>query len=362
MVIPFGGGSSISGSLQAESGETRPVISIDMGRLNRVLWVDATSQLACVQAGVFGPDLERSSSAGLDAAATSPTASRTRRWAAGSLRAPRVCSPTATAMSPSSRAGCGWSPRRACSSCDRCRARRPARACARWCWAARVGWGSSPRRRSTSAACRPSAGSSATCSPTWAAGLAAMRDLAASEASPSVTRVSDAHESAFSFAMRNAPTPLDRLKSKALQAFLRRKGWDLEAMCLSFIGYEGTRPPRGGPAQARRADRQAPRRAVHRQSPGELYDQKKFDTPYIRDFLLDRGAPADVSETSAPWSELQRGLRQRDGGRSRRLRPAWRTRLSDVPPVALLPRGCLPLLHLRAQPAGSETPWRTTAW
>lgn len=39
--------------------------------------------------------------------------------------------------------------------------------------------------------------------------------------------------------------------------------------------------------------------------PGELYDQKKFDTPYIRDFLLDRGALADVSETSAPWSQLE---------------------------------------------------------
>jgi alkyldihydroxyacetonephosphate synthase len=28
--------------------------------------------------------------------------------------------------------------------------------------------------------------------------------------------------------------------------------------------------------------------------PGVLYDQKKFDTPYIRDFLLDRGAIGDV--------------------------------------------------------------------
>ena len=35
-----------------------------------------------------------------------------------------------------------------------------------------------------------------------------------------------------------------------------------------------------------------------------LYDQKKFDTPYIRDFLLDRGGAADVSETAAPWSKL----------------------------------------------------------
>src|SRR5690606_20375009 len=38
--------------------------------------------------------------------------------------------------------------------------------------------------------------------------------------------------------------------------------------------------------------------------PGILYDQKKFDTPYLRDFLLDRGAAGDVSETAAPWSRL----------------------------------------------------------
>ena len=35
-----------------------------------------------------------------------------------------------------------------------------------------------------------------------------------------------------------------------------------------------------------------------------IYDQKKFDTPYIRDFLLDRGGAADVSDTAAPWSKL----------------------------------------------------------
>ncbi|MCY7412263.1 MAG: FAD-binding oxidoreductase, partial [Salinibacterium sp.] len=38
--------------------------------------------------------------------------------------------------------------------------------------------------------------------------------------------------------------------------------------------------------------------------PGILYDQKKFDTPYLRDFLLDMGAAGDVSETAAPWSKL----------------------------------------------------------
>ena len=99
---------------------------------------------------------------------------------------------------------------------------------------------------------------------------------------------------AFSFATRTDPTPLDRVKSKALQLFLERKGWDLEAMCLSFIGYEGS-------ADHVAAQRKLTERIAKRHgglcigtSPGELYDQKKFDTPYIRDFLLDRGAQADV--------------------------------------------------------------------
>jgi alkyldihydroxyacetonephosphate synthase len=141
--------------------------------------------------------------------------------------------------------------------------------------------------------------------PTWTAGLTAIRDIAASEAAPSVTRLSDAAETAFSFALRDAPTPLDRVKSKALQAFLRRRDWNLEAMCLSLIGYEGS--PDHVATQRKLSERIVKRHGglCIGRSPGRLYDQKKFDTPYIRDFLLDRGAPADVSETSAPWSELQ---------------------------------------------------------
>jgi alkyldihydroxyacetonephosphate synthase len=141
--------------------------------------------------------------------------------------------------------------------------------------------------------------------PTWSDGLAAMQDIAASETAPSVTRVSDSYETAFSFATRKDPTLLDRLKSRALTTYLRRRrGFDVDAMCLSFIGYEGTQ-------RHVAAQRKAVGRIVGRHgglcigaSPGELYDQKKFDTPYIRDFLLDRGALADVSETSAPWSRL----------------------------------------------------------
>jgi alkyldihydroxyacetonephosphate synthase len=143
--------------------------------------------------------------------------------------------------------------------------------------------------------------------PTWGDALAAMRELAASEAAPSVTRVSDPNETRFSFATKKGNTLRDRLQSAALRQFLeRRRGFDVEAMCLSFIGYEGSKAHVA--AQRRLAGRIVREHggiSIGR-GPGELYDQKKFDTPYIRDYLLDRGAPADVSETSAPWSVLPR--------------------------------------------------------
>jgi alkyldihydroxyacetonephosphate synthase len=143
--------------------------------------------------------------------------------------------------------------------------------------------------------------------PDWASGLAAMRAIAASEAAPSVTRVSDASETRFSFATRKAGSPLESLKSRALTAYLRRRpafARDLEAMCLSFIGYEGSE--RHVATQRKLVGQIV---AAHGgicvgAGPGALYDQKKFDTPYIRDYLLDRGALADVSETAAPWSLL----------------------------------------------------------
>jgi alkyldihydroxyacetonephosphate synthase len=75
-------------------------------------------------------------------------------------------------------------------------------------------------------------------------------------------------------------------------------------MCLAFVGYEGSEGHVG--AQRKLAGRLIARHGgvCIGRSPGELYDQKKFDTPYIRDFLLDHGILADVSETAAPWSRL----------------------------------------------------------
>jgi len=56
-VVPFGGGTSVVGGVEARLGE-RPVVSLDLRRLDRVLEVDPVSLAARIQAGATGPGLE----------------------------------------------------------------------------------------------------------------------------------------------------------------------------------------------------------------------------------------------------------------------------------------------------------------
>jgi alkyldihydroxyacetonephosphate synthase len=56
-VIPYGGGTSVVGHLTAQEGD-RPVLTVNLSRLSRLIDFDTTSQLATFGAGVTGPDLE----------------------------------------------------------------------------------------------------------------------------------------------------------------------------------------------------------------------------------------------------------------------------------------------------------------
>ena len=58
-VIPYGGGSSVVGGVEPRLDSDHPgVVTLDLGRLDRVLEGDRTSRAARIQAGVLGPHLE----------------------------------------------------------------------------------------------------------------------------------------------------------------------------------------------------------------------------------------------------------------------------------------------------------------
>jgi len=306
VLVPFGGGTNISGSLEAPLDEERPVVSVDLGRMGKVLSVDEESGLARVQAGVLGPDLEaqlnskgwslghfpdsfnHSTLGGWVATRSSGMQSDTYGDISDLTRAVRVVTPhgtVATRAVPASSTGpsvvamvLGSEGRLGTITEVTVQVRRL------------------PAERKVLGYFFPS----------WDAGVAAARELSICEAPPLFVRVSDANETMFSLATRRAGgSTVERLASAGMKAYLGRvKGFDSQRACLSFIGYEGS-------AHHVREQRQLVSKVVSRHGgvclgagPGSLYDQKKFDTPYIRDFLLDRGALADVAETAVAWSGL----------------------------------------------------------
>ena len=360
VLIPFGGGSNISGSLHAPEDETRPVISVDLGRLNQVIDIDEESGLARIQAGALGPDLEEQLGARgwtLGHFPDSFTHSTLGGWVA--TRSSGMQSDKYGDIADIARGHAGGHARQgAAASAVAVHLNRPERA--------RDGLGSEgrlgvitevtvqvhriPEERMIFGYLFPS----------WEAGLAAMQEISTSDAHPSVTRVSDAKETAFSFATR-------KKSSRHLDLLAGQQGPDEGA------GAARLEARRGLPVVHRLRGRQGARARqkamvkdivgqhggiVVGKGPGELYDQKKFDTPYIRDFLLDRGAVGDVSETAAPWSRLMPLYDNVIAAAEQVLRPNRRHGLDHVPPVALLPLRRVPVLHLRVQarrgrPAGA---------
>lgn len=58
-VIPFGGGTTVSGAVACPENETRMIVSLDMTDMNKILWFDEENLLAHVEAGIVGQDLEK---------------------------------------------------------------------------------------------------------------------------------------------------------------------------------------------------------------------------------------------------------------------------------------------------------------
>jgi alkyldihydroxyacetonephosphate synthase len=305
VVIPFGGGTNISESLEPSREERRTVVSVDMRKMDAVIEIDEVARLARVQAGVLGPRLEEQLNAkgwtfghfpdsftystlgGWIATRSSGMQSDKYGDIAEITQALRAVTPAGVLVTravPSKSTGpdvnqmiLGSEGRLGIITEATVRVHR------------------APEQRKILGYLFPD----------WYDAITTMAEIAESEASPSVTRVADPNETLFSFATKKPGGLVDKYSSAGLKEFLRRfKHYDMDKACLGFIGYEGSE-------KHVKHQRKLVGEIVSRHNgicvgsgPGALYDQKKFDTPYIRDHLLDYGGVADVSETSAPWSVL----------------------------------------------------------
>lgn len=310
VLIPYGGGSCISGSVTPDPDEERPIVSLNLGRMRRVLEVDEYSGLARVEAGAYGPDLEEqlsirgwtmghfpdsfSYSTLGGWAATRSSGMQSDRYGdiEDIVRGMRVVHPRGVVESkpiPGRDSGpsvhemiLGSEGRLGVISECTVRIHRK------------------PEVREVVAYLYPD----------WASGVEAMHDIARSEVSPTFTRLSDGPETRFSLAMVSEPTTVkSKLTARgqdALFAYLRSRGWDTtEGMCLSYVCFEGSKEHVGREKAVVKAIVAGRGGISLGTGPGAIYDQKKFDTPYLRDFLLNYRVFGDVCETGVTWANLK---------------------------------------------------------
>jgi alkyldihydroxyacetonephosphate synthase len=56
-LVPYGGGTNVTDALRCFPSERRSIVSVDMRRMNRILWIDRQNMLACIQAGAVGREI-----------------------------------------------------------------------------------------------------------------------------------------------------------------------------------------------------------------------------------------------------------------------------------------------------------------
>jgi alkyldihydroxyacetonephosphate synthase len=287
-LVPFGGGTSVVGGLAARREGYDGVVALDLGRMTRLLSVDAVSRTATLEAGLLGPDAERllaehgltighfpqsfryASIGGFAATRSSGQSSAGYGRFDSLVMALRVATPIgelSLGRSPANAAGPDLRELVLGSEgafgviTEVTVEVRPAPAVQRY-----EGWRFD----------------------TFAAGIDATRRLAQARLLPTVLRLSDETETAVNLASPDAV------------------GGASPGGCLLVAGYEGTE------AEVDRARRTVVALLESRggvwlgEEPGRAWARGRFDGPYLRDSLLDIGVLVETLETAAFWSNLER--------------------------------------------------------
>ncbi len=290
-VVPFGGGTCVTGGLVARREGFAGVVSLDLGRLRRLLDVDPVSMTATLEPGLRGPEAEAllaehgltlghfpqsfeyASIGGFAATRSSGQSSagygRFDALVVGLVAAtPRgrleLGSAPASAAGPDLRQvllGSEGTLGVITAVTVRVRPVPVEKVYEGWRWAS------------------------------FAAGAAAMRTLAQAGLLPTVLRLSDETETAINLADPDS---------------IGGAGADRGAAgCLMIVGHEGT-PEAVSARRAAVAAVLEPLGGTYEGTgPGESWARGRFDAPYLRDSLLDAGVLVETLETATFWSGVE---------------------------------------------------------
>ncbi|KAK3859099.1 hypothetical protein Pcinc_034752 [Petrolisthes cinctipes] len=305
-LIPFGGGTSVSGALLCPEEESRPIVSLDTSQMCRILWVDEKNLTARIEAGIIGQDLEKQLQA--------------RGYTAGH-------EPDSYEFSSLG----GWVATRASGMKKnvygniedlvlQVRAVTPRGTIDRYTAGPRLSAGPDTQNfimgsegtmgvvTEVTLKVRPVPSVrryGSVVFPDFSSGLACMRQVAFHRCQPASIRLMDNQQFKFGHALK-PPTGLMGLLSDGIKKIYltRIRGFDLNTMCVATLLFEGSEQDVA--QQERRINTLA--LEVGGIPAGEANGERgymlTFVIAYIRDLGFDYGIVAESFETSVPWDRV----------------------------------------------------------
>jgi alkyldihydroxyacetonephosphate synthase len=297
-VVPWGGGTSVVGGLEALRGDCVAVVALDLRRLDQLVAVDEESHTATFQPGIRTPaaeaalgeygftlghvpqSFERASLGGYVVTRSAGQASSGYGRIDDLVVGLRVATPAGELVLPAM-AGSAAGPdlRRLVLGSEgtlgvvtevtlRVRPRPTTRHYEGWML------------------------------PSWGGGFGVLRELAQRRDHPDITRMSDPGETRMSLSMSGS----GGLTRRMLAAYLRRRG--VADGCLVVVGFEGD-------GEDVRHRRRSTRRALRSAGgvflgtrAGRAWEHARFSGPRMRDSMLDAGVLAETLETATTWRGL----------------------------------------------------------
>lgn len=305
-VIPFGGGTCVTEALRCPQEESRTIVSVDMRRMNRILWIDPVDRMACIEAGAVGRDIaaqlaeygftmghepdsiEFSTLGGW--IATHASGMKQNRYgniedlildmrvvtASGLLERPTVV--------PRESVGCD--PRQ-------------------WMFGSEGGLGIVTSAVMKLFPLPELQRYGCVVFPDFERGVAFLYDLMQEATPPASVRLMDNLQFQFSVALKSHSEGLKALKGKIEKFFVTRvKGFDPERMAACTLAFEGSRREvnRQEAAVSAIASRHGGLKAGAEN--GRRGYLLTFNIAYLRDFGLRLYLLGESFETSVPWSQL----------------------------------------------------------
>jgi alkyldihydroxyacetonephosphate synthase len=133
--------------------------------------------------------------------------------------------------------------------------------------------------------------------PSFAEGADALRTLVQRDEAPEIARLSDEDETDTTLRLAGGG-----VAAQALRAYLRLRGRG--GGCLLICGWEGRRADLGRRRSAAARVLRAFGSAALGSAPGRAWEHGRYQGPYLRDALLNRGVLVETLETAASWSQL----------------------------------------------------------